>query len=154
MTWPDLSTEQHWWDEGATCVVGIDEVGKGSWVGPLTLAAVVLRRGASIDGLRDSKQLSAKRRAELYAERASWSEHVGVGHASPQECDQLGMSGAQRLAAKRALDDLGVKPDRVLVDGRWDFLRNGITTTIIKGDQSVASIAAASIVAKVVRDQL
>ncbi len=154
MTWPDLVTEQQWWDTGAHCVVGIDEVGKGSWVGPLTLAAVVLRRDAVIAGLRDSKLLSPKRRAELYAARDSWCESYGVGHASARECDLLGMSEAQRLAGQRALENLALEPDRVLVDGRWDFIENGCTTTIIKGDQTVASIAGASIIAKVVRDEL
>lgn len=154
MTWPDLKVEQQWWDQGAEIIVGLDEVGKGSWAGPLTLGAVVLRPDADIDGIRDSKQLSPIRRSEAYSNRETWCAASGIGHATAQECDHLGMSQAQRLAASRALDALGLVPDRVLVDGHWDFIENGFTTTIVKGDQSVASIAAASILAKVVRDQL
>ena len=85
---------------------------------------------------------------------AEWCETWAVGHASPAECDRLGMSEAQRLAARRALDTLDVEPDRVLIDGNWDFVGRGNTDTIIGGDATSLTIAAASILAKVTRDRL
>ncbi len=79
---------------------------------------------------------------------------ISFGHAVAEECDRLGMSDAQRLAARRALDGLGVEPDRVLVDGRWDFIGGGRTRMLVKGDATCLSIAAASILAKVTRDRI
>ena len=77
-----------------------------------------------------------------------------MGHASNDECDDLGMSDAQRLAARRALDGLGVTVDRVLLDGNWDFVGGGRARTIVKGDATCLSIAAASVLAKVTRDRI
>jgi ribonuclease HII len=142
------------WAEGREVVVGIDEVGRGAWAGPLTLAAVVLPRDRRVYGVRDSKQLTERRREALFDRVKDWCDAVGVGHASQEECDALGMSEAQRLAARRALEELGVVPDAVLVDGRWDFVGGGTTRTIVRGDATCLSIAAASIVAKVSRDRI
>ena len=77
-----------------------------------------------------------------------------IGHASPAECDRLGMSAAQRLAAERALERLGVEPDRILLDGKWDFVGTPKVRTIVRGDATSLTIAAASILAKVTRDRL
>ena len=151
---PNLRLEREFWSAGEEVVVGIDEVGRGAWAGPLTLAAVVLPRDRRVYGVRDSKQLSEARREELFDRVKDWCQAVGVGHVDHDECDSLGMSEAQRLAARRALDSLGVVPDRVLVDGPWDFVGTGNVTTVVKGDATCLSIAAASIVAKVSRDRL
>lgn len=157
---PTLGSEKRHWDEGARIVAGIDEVGRGAWAGPLTIAAVVLPRDRRVYGVRDSKQLSETRREALFDRVVHWCEWVGVGHATHDECDTLGMSDAQRLAAGRALDSLGVATDVVLVDGPWDFIDgtgaagDPCTETIVKGDSVSLSIAAASIVAKVTRDRM
>ncbi len=151
---PTFREEQRCWDEGEQIVVGIDEVGRGSWAGPLTLGAVVLRPEGRVKGIRDSKLLTAAQRETLYGRIADWAVAWSVGHASHTECDQLGMSEAQRLAARRALDALGVQPDRVLLDGNWNFVDGVPARTIVKGDRTCLSIAAASIMAKVTRDRL
>lgn len=134
--------------------MGFDEVGKGSWAGPLTVGALVIPKGSRVYKIRDSKQLVEPEREAMYDRIVDWAEMVAVGHASPRECDELGMSDAQRLAANRAIDALGVDPGHALVDGNWDFIDRGNTTTIVKGDRRSLSIAAASIVAKVTRDRI
>jgi len=151
---PTLAFERECWEAGAETVVGLDEVGRGAWAGPLTIAAVVLPRNRRVYGVRDSKQLTEARRERLFDRVKDWCDAVGVGHVEHDECDALGMSEAQRLAARRALESLGVVPDTVLVDGPWDFVGTGNTRTIVKGDSRCLSIAAASIVAKVSRDRL
>ncbi len=150
-------------------VAGCDEVGKGAWAGPVSVGVVVLPcanspapQTAQPDGVRDSKALTEPVREQLFDQITDWCRAWSVGHALPQECDFLGMSAAQTLAASRALAKLEVEPSFVLVDGRWDFLRASLlltqsraeTRTVIKGDQISLSIAAASVVAKVTRDRL
>ncbi len=151
---PTLSIEKQLWAEGHDVVVGIDEVGRGAWAGPLTLGAAVLPRDRRVNGVRDSKQLTEARREQLFPRVTEWCDAWAVGHASAAECDEMGMSAAQRLAARRALDGLGVDVDIVLIDGNWDFVGNGRTRTVVRGDATCLSIAAASIVAKVTRDRM
>lgn len=151
---PTLHIERDLWAAGHEIVVGMDEVGKGAWAGPLTVGAAVLPTGQRVNGVRDSKVLTERTREELYERIAPWCVAWSVGHASNQECDELGMSAAQRLAARRALEALGCVPDQVLMDGRWDFVGGSNTQTIIKGDQTCLSIAAASVLAKVTRDRM
>jgi ribonuclease HII len=149
---PGLDVERSLWAAGAPIVVGVDEVGRGSWAGPLTVGAAVVPAGRRVYKIRDSKMLTEEEREALFDRIADWCETWAVGHASPEECDELGMSDAQRLAARRALDGLGVIPDQVLVDGKWDFV--GGAMRIVRGDSSSLSIAAASILAKVSRDRM
>ena len=155
---PGLALEREAWAAGREVVVGVDEVGRGSWAGPLTVAAVAVPRTRRITGVRDSKLLTPAERETLYARVVSWSPAWAVGHVEAHECDALGMSGAQRLAARRALGGLGVDVDVVLVDGNWDFVSaaaNGAAVrTVVKGDAVSVGIAAASVVAKVTRDRL
>ena len=132
----------------------MDEVGKGAWAGPLTLVAAVLPTDRRVYRVRDSKLLTEAERERLFDRIADWCVAWCAGHASNDECDRLGMSAAQRLAARRALDGLGVDADAVLVDGRWDFVGNGKTRALVKGDATCLSIAAASILAKVTRDRM
>lgn len=150
---PGVRLEQSWWDQGAV-VAGIDEVGRGSWAGPVTYAAVVLPSDRRMYKLRDSKLLDARRREQLAERVGAFALSVGVGEASNDEIDTLGMSAAMRLAARRAVDALDVRPDVVLLDGNWDFLAGYGTHNerVVHGDARSASIAAASIVAKVTRD--
>ncbi len=151
---PGLRLERELWHNGCEFVAGIDEVGRGSWAGPLTLAAVVVPREKRLYKVRDSKMLTESERELMHDRVLDWAEHVAVAHATQQECDELGMSAAQKLAAKRALDSIGVPIDHVLVDGNWDFVETHPTTMIVKGDAISISIAAASIVAKVTRDRM
>lgn len=151
---PSLTYERALWDAGHETVVGIDEVGRGAWAGPLTLAAAVLPRDKRVYKVRDSKQLTWREREALFDRIKEWCVTWGVGHASHEECDELGMSEAQRLAARRAIEQLGVVPDRVLLDGRWDFVGGGNVQRIVRGDAACLSIAAASILAKVTRDRM
>ncbi len=151
---PSLSVERELWAAGDDIIVGVDEVGRGSWAGPLSIGAAVLPRDRRVMKVRDSKMLTEPEREALFDRIADWCVAWSVGHVSPQECDDLGMSAAQRLAAQRALAGLGVTPDRVLIDGNWDFVGGGHTRRIVKGDATCLSIAAASILAKVTRDRL
>ena len=151
---PGLKAEQDLWTDGHAVVAGMDEVGKGSWAGPLTVGAVVINTDRRITGVRDSKMLTEPERELLMDRITGWASAWSVGHASNDECDELGMSAAQRLAARRALETLGVEVDRVLLDGNWDFVGGGRARTIVRGDATSLSIAAASVVAKVTRDRI
>ena len=135
--------------------MGIDEVGRGAWAGPLMVGAVVLPRDRRVNGIRDSKLLTEIERERLFARIATWCVAWGVGSASQAECDELGMSAAQRLAAQRALAGLVVTPDVAVVDGNWDFVSPhvGRVERRVKADARCLSVAAASILAKVVRDR-
>ena len=156
---PSLARERALWHGGHQVVVGVDEVGRGSWAGPLSVGAAVLPHHRRVYGVRDSKMLPEVERERLFPRLTAWCAAWAVGHASQQECDDLGMSAAQRLAATRAIEGLGVVPDAVLVDGRWDFVGgvqvdHGRVTRIVRGDASCLSIATASILAKVTRDRI
>ena len=142
------------WGLGHRTVVGIDEVGRGAWAGPLSVGAAVVPKTSRVYKIRDSKMLTEPEREALFDRVADWCVAWSVGHASHEECDQLGMSAAQRLAARRALDGLGIEPDRVLIDGNWDFVGGGRTSLIVKGDVTTVSISAASVLAKVTRDRI
>ena len=149
---PTLEVERALWEGGAGVVVGLDEVGRGAWAGPLSVGAAVLPADRRVYKVRDSKMLTEEEREALFDRLAGWCRAWAVGHASPEECDELGMSAAQRLAARRALEALGLAPDAVLVDGAWDFV--GGARSIVRGDAACLSIAAASILAKVTRDRI
>lgn len=153
-TSPSLRMEQALWAAGADVVVGIDEVGRGAWAGPLTLAAAVVPKDRRVYKVRDSKMLTEPERESLYDRIAEWCVAFGVGHASHTECDELGMSEAQRLAAQRAIAGLGIAPDHVIIDGNWDFVGTGSITKLVKADAKCLSVAAASILAKVTRDRI
>ncbi len=149
--------ERKLWRAGAETVVGIDEVGRGSWAGPVTVAAVVAP-DRHLAGVRDSKLLSPEQRTVAARHVGRWARGIGVGHASHSECDVLGMTEALRIAAMRALDclrDQGFVADRIVLDGKHDYLGlPSIVRTVVKGDQTVLSVAAASVVAKVTRDAM
>jgi ribonuclease HII len=149
---PGLAVERQLWDAGTVVVVGVDEVGRGAWAGPLSVGAAVVPRDRRVYKIRDSKLLNEPEREALFDRVSEWCQAWGVGHASPVECDELGMSEAQRLAARRALEALGVDADHILVDGNWDFV--GGAQRIVRGDRTSLSIASASILAKVTRDRM
>ncbi|MEU6442899.1 ribonuclease HII [Streptomyces sp. NPDC047046] len=140
---------------GAKVVAGIDEVGRGAWAGPVSVCAAVTGLRRPPEGLTDSKLLTPKRRAAIVVELEQWVTAHSLGHASPEEIDELGMTAALRLAATRALGGLPVRPDWVILDGNHDYLgAPWKVRTVIKGDQSCVSVAAASVLAKVARDRL
>ena len=140
-------------DEGFERVCGVDEAGRGPLAGPVCAAAVILPRGCVIDGLNDSKQLSEKRREALYDEIVSRAERYGIAFATVEEIERLNILGATYLAMNRAIEALGAGIDLALIDGNRS---EGIAypcRTVIKGDSKCASIAAASVLAKVTRDR-
>ena len=151
---PSLDHERALWAAGHEVVVGVDEVGRGAWAGPLSVGAAVLPQDKRVYKIRDSKMLTEPEREALFDRIAGWCAAWAVGHASQVECDTLGMADAQRLAARRAIEGLGVVPTQVLVDGNWDFVGGGCTQRLVKGDARCLSIAAASILAKVTRDRM
>jgi ribonuclease HII len=135
-------------------VAGIDEVGCGPLAGPVVAAAVVLRPSPPIRGLNDSKRLRPEERESLVTEIHDRAEAVAVGAASVAEIDRWNILGATRLAMQRAVAQLTPAPTFLLIDGR-QVLANGIgQIAVVKGDASRACIAAASIVAKIARDQM
>ncbi len=150
---PGLHVERELWERDVRWVVGVDEVGRGAWAGPISVGAAVIPRDRRVYKIRDSKMLTEAEREALFERIADWCTAWAVGHASHDECDELGMSDAQRLAAARAIAQLGVTPEHVLVDGNWDFVGVGTTHRLVKGDQRSVSISAASILAKVTRDR-
>lgn len=145
--------ENEAFQQGARFIAGLDEVGRGPLAGPVVSAAVILPKECQILGLNDSKQLSAKKREELFIEIQNKAVAVGIGVVSPEEIDRINIYQASRLAMKEALIDLAVKPEHLLIDAMT--IETDIPQqSLIKGDTRSISIAAASIIAKVYRDNL
>ena len=139
---------------GAQIICGVDEAGRGPLAGPVCAAAVILPPNLEIPGLNDSKKLTDKRRRELYPLIKEKALAYGIAFANHKEIDQINILQATYLAMERALTQLSMKPDVALIDGNRakDF---GIPVqTVIKGDSLSANIAAASILAKVTRDDV
>jgi len=200
---PNARLERSLAADGFQLVAGLDEVGRGAWAGPVSVGAVVHSFATRPPvGIRDSKQLSEPQREDLFPKVATWCTEWAVGHASPQECDLHGMTRALRLAAQRALAQLSVEPEVVLLDGNFDYVTEPepevhrvapflavadaagaapstgrsearppdrsdpsgptdaprvatpMVRTVVKGDTTCLSIAAASILAKVTRDRM
>lgn len=141
-------------EKGIKLICGVDEAGRGPLAGPVCAAAVILPPNADIPGLNDSKKLTDKRRRELFPIIKEQAIAYGIGLASHIEIDEINILQATYLAMERAIANLSVKPELALIDGNRakDF---GLPVeTIVKGDSRSASIAAASILAKVTRDDL
>jgi ribonuclease HII len=151
---PKLSIEREYWEAGYKTVVGMDEVGRGSWAGPLVVGAAVLPDDRRVYGVRDSKMLTEDRREELFDRLTEWCVAWSIGIVSYNECDFYGMADAQRIAAKRALDGLGLEPDRIVLDGKWNFVGGENVDCLVKADAKCLSVATASIIAKVLRDRM
>jgi ribonuclease HII len=139
--------------QGYTCIAGLDEVGRGPLAGPVVSAAVVLDLDNVPQGLADSKALTAAKREALFVAILATSR-VGIASVSHAEIDTINIRQASLLAMCRALAALPCKPDMALVDGNDPPGLPCSTEAVVKGDSSIASIAAASIVAKVVRDRM
>ena len=168
---PSLALERELLAEGRTLVAGMDEVGRGALAGPVSVgvAVVTVDTGRIPAGLRDSKLLPPSARQRLVPGITRWASACGVGHAGPDEIDEVGILAALRLAGLRALAALPVRPDVVLLDGNYDWLGRGgqedlfavddaapapPVVTRIKADLACASVAAASVLAKTERDAL
>lgn len=139
--------------QGFNLIAGVDEVGRGPLVGDVVTAAVILDPDNPIEGLTDSKKLSEKKRLALFPEIQEKALAWSVGRCSPEEIDQLNILHATMLAMQRAIAGLKVQPDLALIDGNRvpELPMQG--EAVVKGDLRVAEISAASIIAKVVRDQ-
>ncbi len=132
---------------------GVDEVGRGPLAGPVVAAAVILDPQRPVDGLRDSKKLSEKRREALFDKICECALAWSLGRAEVEEIDRLNILQASLLAMRRAVEGLSVEPERVLVDGNRCPELEYPCEAIIKGDDRVPAISAASIIAKVTRDR-
>ncbi len=168
---PTLRVERSLQRDGFPLLAGMDEVGRGALAGPVTVGVVLIDQAnrTAPSGVRDSKLLTPAARAALVPRIRRWSRAYAVGHASPDEIDAIGIIGALRLAGQRALAALPITPDLVILDGNHDWLTDpaqvGLlaysapattppVTTMIKADLKCSSVAAASVLAKVTRDDL
>ena len=149
--------EREQWDAGMEIVCGVDEAGAGPLAGPVYAAAVILPRELELPGLNDSKKLTEKRREVLFELITAQATAYSIARVEADEIDEMDILNARMLAMQRAIDGLSIRPDLALIDGNRDHgSRYAIETphlTIVGGDGHSASIAAASILAKVSRDR-
>ena len=149
--------ERDCWAKGHDLVCGCDEAGAGPLAGRVYAAAVILPRELAIEGLNDSKKLTPKKRDQLYDVIVEQAEAYSVAWVEAEEIDETDILSARMNAMQRAIDGLKVQPDFALIDGNRDHGKQGAVTTphatVVKGDSLSASIAAASILAKVSRDR-
>ncbi|BCG59710.1 ribonuclease HII [Paenibacillus sp. URB8-2] len=148
-----LFYEKEVWEQSYFRIAGVDEVGRGCLFGDVVAAAVILPEGLIIEGVDDSKKLTAKKRETLFELIMEQALAVGVGHVDSSRIDEINIKQASRLAMKKAVEGLGILPDYMLIDAEKIDLPLP-QRAIIKGDANSQSIAAASIVAKVTRDRL
>lgn len=147
--------ERRFWDDGLRYVAGVDEVGRGPLAGPVVAVAVILKQNFEDPGVNDSKLLSAAERLTLFPAIASQSLSWGVGLVAPAEIDRVNILQATFLAMRRALEQLLVTPDAVLVDGKAHIPELVCPQrAIVRGDSESISIGAASILAKEIRDRI
>ena len=156
---PDLSYEQGLWGNGLRSIAGLDEAGRGALAGPVAVGAVILPASGQdllreLRGVRDSKLMTPLARSRLRPVVESCALRWGVGFASAAEIDAMGIVPATRLAALRALEQMGLVPDYLLTDFRLELPELDIPqTALVHGDQKCLSIAAASVLAKTWRDE-
>ena len=150
----DLEFEKAFITDDIKIICGVDEAGRGPLMGPVVAAACILPDNVIIDGLNDSKKLSEKKREKLYDEITEKAVAYCVASASVEEIEKYNILNAAMLAMKRAIEGLDVKADFALIDGNCSRGFDIPTKTVVGGDAKVASIAAASILAKVSRDRL
>ncbi len=149
-----LVNEELFYEAGCQYIAGCDEAGRGPLAGPLSVAAVILPRGVFISGLNDSKKLSAKKREELYEVICDKAVSITVNLVGPQEIDALNIYEATKRAMINCLSNLSHRPDGILIDAMPITLPKTKCLSLIHGDSLSASIAAASIIAKVTRDRI
>lgn len=144
--------EDSFFEKGIQLICGVDEAGRGPLAGPVCAAAVILSPHIEIIGLNDSKKLTDKRRRELFPIIKEQAVAYGIGFASPEEIDEINILQATFLAMERAMAQLSIRPELALIDGNREKDFGISVQTVVKGDSRSASIAAASILAKVSRD--
>lgn len=144
--------EDSFFEKGIQLICGVDEAGRGPLAGPVCAAAVILPPHIEIIGLNDSKKLTDKRRRELFPIIKEQAVAYGIGFASPEEIDEINILQATFLAMERAMAQLSIRPELALIDGNREKDFGISVQTVVKGDSRSASIAAASILAKVSRD--
>jgi ribonuclease HII len=165
---PTLDVEHSLFDQGVSYVAGVDEVGRGALAGPVSVGICVVSKEtqSAPTGLRDSKQMSLAARENIFHAVQSWPVAQAIGSATALEIDQIGIVSALRLAWTRAYDKLAIKPDHVILDGKHNWIAPKPSdlfgmdiahidlpvTMIIKADSICASVSAASVLAKVERD--
>lgn len=150
-----LAYEKIYISQGYKNICGVDEAGRGPLAGPVCAAAVIFPEGVTVDGVNDSKKLSAKKRDELFDKIKENALAYNIAFASVDEIEKINILNAAMLAMKRAVEGLSKKADFILIDGNKTPDFNGIPSiAIVKGDSLSHSIAAASILAKVTRDRL
>ena len=148
-----LEYERELYEQNIKLIAGVDEVGRGPLCGPVVAAACILPENYYIEGLNDSKKLSEKKRDKLFDVLLNDAVAYGIGIVEPKRIDEVNILEASKEAMKIALSNLTVKPEHVLIDAvKLDL--DVPSTPIIKGDAKSASIAAASIIAKVTRDRM
>ena len=149
-----LDTADIYYEKGYEYIAGVDEVGRGPLAGPVCAAAVILPKGMIIDGVNDSKKLSEKKREKLYEDIIKNAVAYSVAFVEPSVIDEINIRMATHKAMQKAVSDLKVKADFLLVDGNDRIAFDGIESEyVVKGDARFECIAAASIVAKVTRDR-
>jgi ribonuclease HII len=152
MKQPTRKAERTWWNQGHQVVAGIDEVGRGAWAGPVTAAAVVLPGRCRLKGVRDSKLLTKLQRQHLAKHIKQQALAIGIGWSHHTEVDEAGLTKAVYISATRALRHTG-EVGVIILDGNHNYLKDEyLSQAIIKADQSSLCVAAASVVAKVARD--
>ncbi len=149
-----LKYEKELYKKGITLIAGTDEVGRGPLVGPVVAAAVILPKNYNLEGLTDSKKLSEKKREQYYDIIYKDAIAVGIGEVDPKTIDEINILEASRLAMKKAIENLNVKPEHILSDAMKLTNQDIPYTDIIHGDALSLSIAAASVIAKVTRDRM
>ena len=149
-----LDTADIYYEKGYEYIAGVDEVGRGPLAGPVCAAAVILPKGMIIDGVNDSKKLSEKKREKLYEDIIKNAVAYSVAFVEPSVIDEINIRMATHKAMQKAVSDLKIKADFLLVDGNDRIAFDGIESEyIVKGDARFECIAAASVVAKVTRDR-
>jgi ribonuclease HII len=151
---PTLEFEDVWWAQGIEHIAGVDEAGRGPLAGPVVAAAVILPKGLLIDGVNDSKVLSAKQREALFHEIYAMALAVGVGIIGHEVIDRINIYQASILAMRKAIEKLTIVPSMVLADGNSFKHETWRYQNIVAGDAKSVTIAGASVIAKVTRDNL
>ena len=150
----DNSVDKEYYEKYGPLVCGVDEVGRGPLCGPVVAAAVILPEDFVPEGINDSKKLSEKKREALYPVILEKAVAVGIGEASPEEIDGINILNASFLAMRRAIENLPIKPVFAIIDGNRTRNIPVPCDTLVGGDAKSASVASASVVAKVYRDRL
>lgn len=162
--WPSFEIEKNLWDSGNSLVCGIDEVGRGSWAGPMVAGAVIFlentiknkKNAKALEEVNDSKKLSQKKREYLAGKIIEIADFWSFGVVSSKKIDQIGLTRANILAMELGIKNLGIKPQYFIIDGKMRINSSVLlpNISIARGDSKSVTIAAASIMAKVYRDRL